>query len=59
MPAQDPSTPAGAGRAATLTGELTIVPDTEANSLLVRANRQDFELVQSVIHRSTFVPRKS
>jgi general secretion pathway protein D len=38
-----------AGRAATLTGDLTIVPDARANSLLVRANRTDFELIQAAI----------
>jgi type II secretory pathway component GspD/PulD (secretin) len=32
-----------ASRSATLTGDLTIVPDARANSLLVRANRTDFE----------------
>jgi general secretion pathway protein D len=38
-----------AGRAATLTGELTIVADAHANSLLVRANRSDFELVRAAV----------
>jgi general secretion pathway protein D len=41
----------GAVRAAALTGELTIVADARANSLLVRANRQDFELVQAVVQQ--------
>ncbi|HTE44090.1 MAG TPA: secretin N-terminal domain-containing protein, partial [Gemmatimonadaceae bacterium] len=45
-----PQTVAGnTGRSATLTGELTIVPDARANSLLVRANRTDFELIQAAI----------
>jgi type II secretion system protein D len=46
-PPQEP----GAPRSATLTGELTIVADPRANSLLVRANRLDFELVQSVVQQ--------
>jgi general secretion pathway protein D len=36
-------------RPATLTGELTVVPDARVNSLIVRANRADFELIQSAI----------
>ncbi|MEP6493400.1 MAG: secretin N-terminal domain-containing protein [bacterium] len=45
-----PQTVAGtAGRSANLTGELTIVPDARGNSLLVRANRTDFELIQAAI----------
>src|SRR5207244_1210950 len=48
MPAPLPQSISGAaGRAATLTGELTIVPDARANSLLIRANRADFELIQA------------
>jgi len=38
-----------AGRPATLTGELAIVPDARVNSLIVRANRADFELIQSAV----------
>lgn len=38
-----------AGRPATLTGELTIVADARVNSLIMRANRADFELIQSAI----------
>ena len=38
-----------AGRSATLTGEVAIVPDARANSLLIRANRNDFELVHAVV----------
>jgi general secretion pathway protein D len=41
--------PGTAGRAATLTGDLTIVADSRANSLLVRANRSDFELVRAAV----------
>jgi general secretion pathway protein D len=36
-------------RPATLTGELTVVPDPRVNSLIVRANRADFELIQSAV----------
>ncbi|MDB4878548.1 MAG: type and secretion system protein [Gemmatimonadetes bacterium] len=43
--------PGTGGRAATLSGELTIVADTRVNSLLVRANRADFELIQAAIQQ--------
>lgn len=39
------------GRPAALTGETTIVPDGRANSLLIRANRNDFELIRAVIQQ--------
>lgn len=45
------SVPGAIGRAAALTGELTIVPDVHGNSLLVRANRADFELVQAAVQQ--------
>lgn len=38
-----------AGRAAEITGEITIVPDAGTNSLLIRASRQDFELIQAAV----------
>jgi general secretion pathway protein D len=50
QPAPEPAAP-GAARSATLTGELTIVSDARANSLLIRANRQDYDLVQSVVQQ--------
>jgi general secretion pathway protein D len=37
------------GRSASLSGEVVIVADSRANSLLVRANRTDFALIQSVV----------
>lgn len=37
------------GRAAVLTGELTIVADPRANSLLIRANRNDFQLIEAAV----------
>jgi general secretion pathway protein D len=37
------------GRPATLTGDITIVPDPRANSLLIRANRADFDLIKSIV----------
>ena len=43
------SMPGTSGRPATITGELTIVPDTRANSLLIRANRADFELIRAAV----------
>ncbi|MFL5560839.1 MAG: type II secretion system protein GspD [Gemmatimonadaceae bacterium] len=37
------------GRSASFAGEVTIVPDPRANSLLVRANQHDFELVNAAV----------
>lgn len=45
------SVPGVVGRSATLTGELTIVADTHGNSLLIRANRADFELIQAAVQQ--------
>jgi general secretion pathway protein D len=39
------------GRAATIAGELVLVPDARTNSLLVRASRSDFELVQAAVNQ--------
>jgi general secretion pathway protein D len=51
-----PSSPAPPGilsnplvQSATLTGEMTIVPDPRANSLLIRATRTDFALIQLAV----------
>ncbi len=38
-----------AGRAAVLSGEVTIVPHAGTNSLLVRASRPDFQLIQAAV----------
>jgi general secretion pathway protein D len=38
-----------AGQAAALAGEVTIVPDARANSLLVRASARDFALVEAAV----------
>src|SRR6185503_13857963 len=54
-PVQDPVT-GQPGRAATLTGELTVVPESKANSLIVRANRPDYELVRSVVQEIDIRP---
>ena len=43
--------PGTAGRSATLTGDLTIIPDAHANSLLIRADRADFELIQAAVQQ--------
>lgn len=43
--------PGTVGRAATITGELTIVPDARGNSLLIRAIRADFELIQAAVEQ--------
>jgi general secretion pathway protein D len=47
----DPQSPQAVARGATLTGEITIVPDPRANSLLVRASRPDFELIQVAVEQ--------
>jgi len=41
--------PASSQRGASLAGEVTIVPDAGTNSLLVRAGRSDFELIETVV----------
>jgi general secretion pathway protein D len=50
QPQRDGNTDAAA-RSATFTGEVTIVPDSRSNSLLLRANRGDFELIQSAVEQ--------
>jgi len=40
---------AASGRPATLTGEIIIVPNASTNSLLIRANRGDFALIQAAV----------
>ena len=44
-----PTPGASGGRPATLTGDITIVPDPRANSLLIRANRADFDLIKAIV----------
>lgn len=44
------------GTPATLTGELTIVADARANSLLLRANRNDFEVIRTVVDQLDVPP---
>lgn len=47
-----PATPAGVpanSRATSLSGESTIVPDSRANSLLVRGTRADFDLITAAV----------
>ena len=41
--------PSGGARAAVFTGETTIVPDPGTNSLLIRANPGDFELISAAV----------
>ena len=53
-PAEQPlpqTVPGTAGRAAALTGDLTIVADPRVNSLLVRASRADFELISAAVQQ--------
>jgi general secretion pathway protein D len=38
-----------AGVVATLSGEVTIVPDAGTNSLMIRASQRDFELIQAAV----------
>jgi len=48
--------PGAVGRPATLTGDVTIVPDGRLNSLLIRANRNDFELIRAVVDQLDIPP---
>lgn len=49
IPPNPQMVPNVAGRVASLAGETTIVPDARANSLLIRASRADFELIQAAV----------
>jgi general secretion pathway protein D len=49
MPPLPQTVPGAAGQAASLSGETTIVPDARANSLLIRASRSDFALIQAAV----------
>jgi general secretion pathway protein D len=48
--------PATAGRVAELIGNVTIVPDPRGNSLLIRANASDFELIQAAVEELDIRP---
>lgn len=48
-PAAPQPTPGAIATSATLSGEITIVPDTRANSLLIRATPGDFALIQRAV----------
>lgn len=48
--------PGTTGRAATLSGDLTIVPEVHSNSLLIRANRADFELIRAAVQQIDMRP---
>jgi general secretion pathway protein D len=50
QPAAQPGAPAAA-RPATLQGDIVIVPDQGTNSLLIRASRPDYELIQAVVQQ--------
>jgi len=39
-----------AGRNATLSGDVTIVPDARSNSLLIRASQSDFDLITAAVN---------
>jgi len=44
------------GRPAALTGDVTIVPDGRVNSLLIRANRDDYELIRLAVQQLDVPP---
>jgi general secretion pathway protein D len=48
-PSQAQGVVAAAGGSATLTGDITIIPDPRANSLLIRASAADFDLIQAAV----------
>ncbi|HEY7877795.1 MAG TPA: secretin N-terminal domain-containing protein [Gemmatimonadaceae bacterium] len=47
--AQPSAVPSVAGRNATLSGDVTIVPDPRSNSLLIRASQGDFDLISAAV----------
>ena len=49
VPPSPEAVPSVAGRPATFSGEVTIVPDPRANSLLIRASERDFELLKAAV----------
>lgn len=49
-------TPTSPSRGASLAGEVVIVPDSRANSLLVRASRPDFALIDSAVRQIDIRP---
>jgi general secretion pathway protein D len=58
-PIEAPLPPAVAptvARPATLTGDVTIVPDGRVNSLLIRANRADYELILAAVQQLDIPP---
>lgn len=57
-PGARPSPPPGqlTGRPAELSGNMTIVPDAQANTLLLRVNRTDFELIRSLVQEIDIRP---
>jgi general secretion pathway protein D len=56
-PSESPSQTAM--RAATITGDLTIVPEPKTNSLIIRANRQDCDLIQSIVSQIDVRPAQA
>jgi general secretion pathway protein D len=51
-PTQPGVPPVGvSGRSAVLTGDVTIVPDARANSLLIRASRIDYALIEAAVQQ--------
>ena len=50
QPTANAQTPAG-GKPATLSGQVTIVPDELTNSLLIRASRQDFDVLKEGVEQ--------
>ena len=49
-------TSGGAGRGASFTGDVTIVPDARSNTLLVRASRVDFALIEAAVREIDIRP---
>jgi len=48
--AQSAAVSSVAGRNATLSGDVTIVPDARSNSLLIRASQSDFDLITAAVN---------
>lgn len=49
----DASAPTGgvAGRSASFTGDVTIVPDARGNSLFIRASQSDYDIIQNAVEQ--------
>ena len=57
-PGSTPARELVTGAVAQLTGDVSIVPDSRTNSLLVRASQRDFELIRAAVEQLDVRPRQ-